>query len=791
MNYGFSSMKKRMLQASTAGIALMLAAPASAQEAAPAAAAEASNAGPMLGEIIVTARKRGENLVDVPVAITAMTGDGLAARGVQGLNDLNAFVPGLRYQNSAANRNDRSFTTITMRGMYPGDSPNRQAVTIFVDGVAIPGGSTSGLTDIERVEVVKGPQSANFGRATFGGAINFITRAPSTEEVKGSVDLSYESYNSIDVKASVEGPLVEDKLGVRLSGRYYHTDGQYENVGFSGKLGERDTRQVAASFVAHPTDALTVRGYATYWEDSDGPTAQALLGEESYNCNLGGNGRVPTGSDTGFNHICGKVKFDKSKMSQNIVPGGTPNFGGVVAAQDILPADFIDHLGVERQAYQTMLMGDYEFANGYTLSGSFGHNGNKWAALTDTYNRADDTGYHSIVLLPYDIKNTSAELRLSSDSDGPFSYMFGGNYYNESVKFHTKAFRPNVGVMNLGSPTDYRAETFGVFGSASYELAEGLKLNGEARYQWDTINHVVMLPGGADLEKTFKSFSPRVILNYEVTRDISAYASWSKGTRPGTFNSNFVAFNNDIQQQIIENAGRDIPVAVDEEKLTMYELGVKGDFFDRRLRLMTAFYYGEWRDRQINQNIAYTNGSTVSTATITFPEGSTNLWGVEIEGGFQATDNLSFDATFNWAKTDIRFTNCSECLAIDGVANPVGNRMERYPEFSGSFAATYTQPINENWDGMVRMDYVYTGKQYATSSNVTYIGDAHKVNLRAGVNNETYTLEFFVKNLFNEKTPSNLLRNTNPNGSAAQGLNTIVLAAPERRTIGVRGVVKF
>src|SRR5690606_22708019 len=388
------------------------------------------------------------------------------------------------------------------------------------------------------------------------------------------------------------------------------------------------------------------------------------------------------------------------------------------------------------------------------------------------------------------IVNTSAELRLASNDDGPFSYMFGGNYYDESIKWQMRAFRPQ-GQMRLASPTDYRAETFGVFGSASYELAEGLKLNGEARYQWDTINHVVMVPNGSDLEKTFRSFSPRVILNYEVTRDISTYVSWSKGTRPGTFNSNFTAFSPEVQAQMTANAGREIPVAVAEEKLTMYELGAKGDFFDRRLRLMTAFYYGEWRDRQINQNIAYNVGGTTSTATITFPDGKTNLWGVEVEGTFHATENLTFDGTFNWAKTDIRYTSCSECLAIDGVANPVGNLMERYPEFSGSAAATYTQAINADWDGMVRLDYIYTGKQYATASNVTYIGDSHKVNLRAGVNNGTYTLEVFVRNLLNEKTPSSSLRHTNPRASAFQGLNTIGLAAPERRTVGVRGVVKF
>src|SRR5690606_36957227 len=160
----------------------------------------------------------------------------------------------------------------------------REAGTIIVDGGAIPVGSTSGPTDFERVQVVKCPQSANLGRATFGGAINFITRAPSASEAQGSVDLSYASYNTMEAKASIEGPLIEDKLGVRLSGRYYHTDGQYDNVGYSGKLGERKSRQVSGSFIADPTDALTVRGYATYWEGSDCPTAQALLGEEAVTC---------------------------------------------------------------------------------------------------------------------------------------------------------------------------------------------------------------------------------------------------------------------------------------------------------------------------------------------------------------------------------------------------------------------------------------------------------------------------------------------------------------------------
>ncbi|WP_336967436.1 TonB-dependent receptor [Sphingobium aromaticiconvertens] len=785
--------RKALLCVTTAGTALALSSiPALAQD----SAGDSASTGGM-AEIVVTARKRGENLIDVPVSITALSGDALNQRGVTGLNELNDFVPGLRYQNSSANRNDRGFQTISMRGMYPGDSPNRQAVTIFVDGVAVPGGATSGMGDIERVEVVKGPQSAYFGRSTFAGAINFITRAPSLEEVKGSVDISYSSYNSIDAKASVEGPIVQDKLAVRLAGRYYHTDGQYENVGYSGRLGERDTQSIDFSFIAKPTETTTVRGYATYWEDSDGPSAQALLTEADYNCNAGGNGRVPAGSTTGFNYICGNVgNIVPSKMAQNIDRGGSLNFGGVTnpAVGATVPADFIDHLGIERKAYQTRLMIDQEVGD-HTLSAAFSHNRNRWAALTDTYNRPPDgTGYYSTVYLPYDIENNSAELRLASPDNGKFTYMVGGNYYWESIDFFTRASR-GATPTNLGAPTDYRARTFGVFGSASYELLDGLKLSGEARYQWDRVNHIgysaVTGAESANLAKTFKSFTPRVILNYEITPTVSTYASWSRGTRPGTFNTNYALFSPAIQAQLTTNAGREIPTAVDEEKLTMYEAGLKGEFFGRRLRVLSAVYYGEWRNRQINQNIAYLTGTTTSTATLTFPDGSTNLWGVELEGAFQATNDLTLEGTFNWAATDIRNVACSECVAIDGIINPVGNTMERYPEYSGTAAINYQPRINDDWTGIVRIDYIYTGKQYATAANVAWINSASRVNIRIGASTGKYTLELFGRNIFDDKTPSNVLRNTNPNGSVAQGLNTIVLAAPERATIGVRGAVRF
>jgi iron complex outermembrane receptor protein len=802
----------RLFLLASATTALLQVTAAQAQTAAAAAPAATEDEGAGLVDIVVTARKRDESLVKVPISITALSGDALAQRGIKGINELNDFVPGLRYENSAANRNDRSFQTIAMRGMYPGDSPNRQGVTVFIDGVAVPGGATPGLTNVAQVEIVKGPQSAYFGRSTFAGAINYITKAPSLTELKGTIDASYASYDTRDVTASIEGPIVTDKLAVRLSGHYYETEGQYKNAGYGGRLGARKTTSIDFGFIAKPFETTTIRGYGTYWQDHDGPSAQAALTEADYNCNIGGTaaagGRTPVGSSTGFNYICGNVgDIRTDRMAQNTASGAYA--GGITGpvAPDaiakggtILPNDFITGLGLRRKAYNTRLLVDQEIGD-HTLSAAASHNRNQWAALTDTYNRVPGTpNYYSTVYLPYDIENNSAEVRLSSPGTGRLTYMVGGNYYWESIDFFTRAFRPpGTAVTNLGSPSDYRARTFGVFGSAAYEILDGLKLSGEARYQWDTINQVVYsVTTGAVLtspKATFKSFSPRIIANYEFMPHASIYASWARGTRPGTFNSNYLAFSPFIQAQLNTNApGGSVPVAVPEEKLTMWETGLKGEFFDRRLRILSALYYGKWTNRQINQNVSYfatPAAATTSTATLTFPNGRTNLWGLELETTFAVTPRLTFEGTFNWAATDIRATSCSECVAINGIVNPVGNTMERYPQYSGTAAVNYSYPINDIWKLNARVDYIYTGKQYDTAANAAWINSASRFNARLGISNETYTLEVFGRNLSNDKTPSNILRNANPNASTAQGGNLIILAAPERRTFGVRGVVRF
>jgi len=748
----------------------------------------AALAQPVIDEILVTARKSSESLISVPVAISAITAESIQQRGITGYNQLNDFVPGLRYENSAANRNDRGFHTFTMRGMYPGDSPNRPGVTAFVDGVPIPGGAIPGLNAIERVEIVKGPQSAYFGRSTFAGAINFVTREPGYR-FSGGIDSSVANHGLVEVNGNVEMPLVADKVATRISTRYYKTGGQYENFGRGGKLGAQKTWSGALNLVAQPNDDLKIRGFFTTWSDNDGPSAQAALTEADYNCAAGGNGRAVNG----LNYICGGIgAAPLNRIAQNTTPPVAP--GVVTSGLVVEPDGFITELGLRRKESQANLIADYSMGD-YTLSASVGQNHNRWAALTDTYNRPPDaTGYYSTVYLPYNIYNWSSEVRLTSPPTERFKFMVGENHYNESIFFQVRASRPPAGgpLTTLTVPTDYIAHTDGVFGSASYDITDVLTLNGEARYQWDKIKHIQRIANGFFAEKTFKSFSPRVILNYEIDDSSSAYVSFARGTRPGTFNINFLSLNAFQQAQITTQLP--VPLAIPEESLKTYEAGLKGDFMDRRLRVLAAAYYGQWRDRQINQNFLYfatPTATTSSSITLTLANGSTNLWGLELESTFKATENLTFDATFNWAETSIRRTACAECVAISGVLNPVGNRMERYPALSGTLGTTYEQPISGDWSGKFHIDYVYTGKQFATAANKAWLKPSSRFNARIGVTDEIFTVELYGKNIFDNKVPSNILRNANPNALATQGLNLVILAPPETQTFGAHMAVRF
>jgi iron complex outermembrane recepter protein len=216
--------------------------------------------------IIVTARKREENLQDVPLSITAVTAQAIEEQGLKSIVDLANVTPGLSYRQGFGRNADRP--VIRGQSNIQG-SPN---VAFFVDGVYVTGSITSyNLDNLERVEVIKGPQAALFGRATFAGAINYITRKPDNE-FRGKVSGTGGQDELVDLNGYVSGPIIKDRLFVELDGRIYKFGGQYTNaLDTSENMGREETRSIGATVRLKPVDSLDIVARVGFSRDQDGP----------------------------------------------------------------------------------------------------------------------------------------------------------------------------------------------------------------------------------------------------------------------------------------------------------------------------------------------------------------------------------------------------------------------------------------------------------------------------------------------------------------------------------------
>jgi iron complex outermembrane recepter protein len=805
------------LGASAAGAALlMLAPPAVSITHAQNAEADGRH---ILEEITVTSRRREESALEIPLAVTALSDEDLQVRGVRDMTTLSDFTPGFHFNNENLGRNDRGFTTLTFRGMDAGTFlVTRQPAQAFLDGVAIAGGNIPGLQDIQRVEVIKGPQSAYFGRSTFSGAINFITKDPN-HEWGGRLNAeaaSFGTFGTFDNSLMVEGPIWGDKAAFRLTGRQYKTDGQYDNYFDGSKLGARKTESLATTFVIEPTDRLKIKGYAGYWEDRDGPAADTITGAEERNCDPLGVGQPV--------YVCGPVPYrlkasDISKYTivdeqfrRNILQ----NQAGLA---NVFHSNFIESAGLARNAWQTTLSVGYEFENGISLDFSGGYNENAFQAipgganypatpseLTPNPNYGIIPGVRQYAEWNQSLVNQanhahSLEARLTSDDAQAFRWMVGASLFAQEAQ--GRSFGESItGFGDSALVTDRDVRTSGVFTGLAYDFTDQITLNVEARYQWDDVSsQVIDGPGGPgattgpEFQDVFKSFQPRVILEYAPVPEINIYTSVAKGSRPGDFNANLDLFSAADKQEIIAELGS-LPETLDQEEIVMYELGMKGRFFNDVLRGAIAVYYGDWTNQHVFTNLTLgdTGGGTGRGIDITTSSGESTVKGVELEGTALLTDAFTADFTFAYTRTVLGDSyTCPTCLPLIGSRDVAGNQKARVPETSGTLGLTYSRPLNDVYDMNVRLDYLYKGTIYADDANLAETGDSHKMNASVSFRNEALTITVYGTNLFNDKTFPSMSAGVNSydRGTPVAGYplgpgRAIRISLPDKPTLGVR-----
>lgn len=726
-----------------------------------------------VSELLVTARKREENLQDVPVAIAAFTAQELQKGGVTTIENLAAATPGLTAQTLGG-----TYQAPVIRGLAQIDQTAPIGnVGVFVDGIYLNNrsGQEFGFMDIERIEVVKGPQSALYGRNTFSGAINYVTKSPHLNDYDGYVTGELGSHERASLQGSVNLPLGE-VAAIRLFGGRGKFDGTIKNIRDNGYLGGWENKSTyGGALIFEPHEDVTFRAFYTRSDTNADQAAFVFLPTTTNNC--GSQAIGPNGFR--YTLICGKLPYPK--------------------VVDVLSSPAHGLKGFNAVGYMSI---DYDmhFA---TLTGTFGYTNARFAQLNDQTARASAINTPLAPGSPFSqqtfleavgrgSEEFSYDLRLTSPDEGPFKWMAGLYYFDSVVEDNLSSFNTPLGdlntrVLSFGRGGEMSIIGRAVYAQATWDVTDRITLGAEGRYSIeDQKFRITLVNSPVKGAQDYAYFTPKFTIAYKITDDMNVYASAAKGYKIGGFNSN--AFG--LPQ-----------FTFGPEDNWSYELGFKATLLDGKLNVDTAIYYIDWNGIQVQSNIP---ASTV--AVVINNKGATSL-GWEWNSVYHFTPNLWVRGAFTILDPKYKdgtrdgevFAPCGELpgttILVKGCSSLVGgNQLSRTSNRQFAITGDWTLPeLIGGFDGYVRGDYSWqAGKSYLSLNNDDQ-GDIDLLNLRFGLRNDNIDVAVWVNNALDKEY---LARSTSTSAGVADGApGTGVLATRlypgELRTYGVRLTYRF
>lgn len=782
------------------------------------------------GDIVVTARRKSESILKSPVAIKALTGSDLAARGITTLQDIGNFVPGANVvgQATQGGRADRSFVGVVIRGVTPTTSVS-QTSSMFIDGVPI--GTATAMQTINnpaRVEVLKGPQSATFGRQTFAGAINIVTKDPSNH-LTGSIDGMGGSRGNYDASVEVSAPIVGDLngygdvLSFRASGRAFGKKGSYRNASIpSQTLGDQSTKSATLTVLFRPTSKLSFKVFGLRTELKDGPSAQGLISAYSYatpsgspllidqsNCTLNGT----TGAKP---YVCG-VAPQLSGITPSANTAVTPqitNYLANGANRVVSPKDGTHAYGLVNHYYHVHLVTKWDLSQSITLQSLTGWDHEQRSSLNDldNYNgsavtqtaSATNEGYWNYPYLVEGLaKDFSQEFRASFENGGKLHASAGASYLNSTSQSSSGALATGSTLFGMA-----QNRTFGAFYSLAYDFSPRFTLNFDGRYQIDkvyayappsgvtaTTNAFVpagFYAGGSVLaQKTYRKFLPRVIAQFNLTPNNMFYATYSQGINPAVFNTSFI---NAVPAVVTAAQALGYQIAIKPEQITNYEIGAKGKLLNNRVRYDLDAYLMIWTNQISNQTQTIISGGVPQQVVANTNAGSVRLSGFEGSVSADLTRKLTLDLSGAYTNSYILTAANSSVTALTGITNYRGKQNAFVSKWSGTAALQYTTPVGaHDLDAYGRIDFTYKSGSYSNIANIVRTPDMNQVNLRLGLRNKTYSLEGFVTNVFNNRAYYSVVDGyaLTPDFSHTATSSALVVQLRELRTFGVRAGINF
>ncbi|WP_072379216.1 TonB-dependent receptor [Novosphingobium sp. NDB2Meth1] len=709
-------------------------------EAAPAPGVDVPNGVP-IEEIVVTATKRETNLQKTPISISVVNAETIRERRVQSLLDLaDGGVPSLRVATFEARQ---SALTIGIRGIVPLDAnqPAReQGVGIYIDGVYLgrQHGLNTGLFDIERVEVLKGPQGTLFGRNTEGGALSLVSKGP-TGEFGGSIDGSVGNIGSRSGAIHLNLPEVKG-FSIKLDGVYQHQDPITKNPlqGQEG-WGLFDRKGFRAAVRWKPVDGVTNDFSYDVARDENTPFYSQLLNYNPNNCLSGGSNSAPLAIPAGSTCVTPGTAFVGTQGTvRPLLPGVVVNGDTLMRVADI---------GVPQRR-------SFDETHGFT-------NVLKWKISPEIELRSitawrgvdvqqwdNSGGAHRVPVVNYRPECTAngpsnctfsryslADLRQRQFSQeiqavgsiGPVDYVAGLYYFNEHVSdtaatpnsmrviYNTPTqatYVPNtfctadtpefVGQAVNGCPIDrasqVNSKSYAIFGQATWNVNDKLHITAGGRYTWDEKQGQLIYSRNVDyranpaiaaangykpLDEKWRRFNPLVTVAYDVNSEVHAYAKYATGYRAGgasSRTSDYRAFN--------------------PEDVKSYEIGVKADLFGRRARLNLAGYIMDRTGSQVDlstiQPTVLPTGTSNFNNLVTFnAPGTTKIRGIEADLTVKPTSRLTMNVSYAYTYTDIPLV-------------PV-----TYTQFSSTGTPLFSTTVNQKF-------YIVYTPRNAASASVDY-----------------------------------------------------------------------
>jgi iron complex outermembrane receptor protein len=649
----------------------------------PAVLAQADKPSLSIEEVVVTARRRSENLQDVPIAVTAISGDALTLRGSQDITELAQSIPSVTLEPSRATN-----TTLTafIRGVGQQDplAGFEQGVALYLDDVylARPQGALLDIYDVERIEVLRGPQGTLYGRNAVGGAIKYVTRRLS-DDLQVRVRGSYGSYDQTDLVGTVSAP-VTDGFRVGATVASFTRDGFGDNLFTGGEQYDKDIFGYRLSAEFEPTEDILVR--LSY--DNTDDQSSAVAGWRPYPGAVSG---TPSPSSV----------FDTN------------------AGASVLPttAGINGNNQVESEGWMASV--DWAVNENLTLRSITAGREDYTESVID-FDSLASPDFDAPVI--YDNEQFSQEFQLLWNTDR--SHLVLGYYYLDAEAAND--FDVVLGLLGVtaytGGTVETKASSF--FADFTYDLTEQWSLSVGGRYTEDERkadifrgtylgigspflgnDDAILLAATSDYEadRTYYDFSPRVNLSYSLNEDITVYGGYSQGWKAGSFDPRGANFATPAVEQ-----------GFDPEELDSWELGLKSTWWDGRAITNVALFYSDYQDMQIPGSVGVdsdgdgVNDSFVGTVT---NAGQSEISGIEIEGNLLFSEH--FSAQFSASLLDASFKE----YLVGGVDVSNDRAIQNTPEEMAFVGLSYNTDL--------------AGGILLINANYSYKGDVQQFEVAA------------------------------------------------------------